>query len=210
MLTHGNIWRALDRLAQAHGLSASGLARKAGLDPTTFNPSKRVTPQGKPRWPSTESVAKVLAATGSEVGGFVGLLNDSPRALARQRVPIIGYAQAGSEGYFDDAGYPVGRGWDEVEFPDVGDPNAYALEVAGDSMEPVYRDGDRIIVSPEASIRRGDRIVVRTVGGEVMAKELLRRSASRLELKSLNAAHADPVLALDEVAWMARIIWASQ
>ena len=209
MLTHGNIWRALDRLAQAHGLSASGLARKAGLDPTTFNPSKRVTPQGKPRWPSTESVAKVLAATGSEIGGFVGLLNDSPRALARQRVPIIGYAQAGSDGYFDDAGYPVGKGWDEVEFPDVGDPNAYALEVAGDSMEPVYRDGDRIIVSPEASIRRGDRVVVRTVGGEVMAKELLRRSASRVELKSLNSAHADPVLALDQVAWMARIIWAS-
>ena len=210
MLTHGNIWRALDRLAEAHGLSASGLARKAGLDPTTFNPSKRVTPQGKPRWPSTESVAKVLAATGSEIGGFVGLLNDAPRALARQRVPIIGYAQAGSDGYFDDAGYPVGNGWDEVEFPDVGDPNAYALEVAGDSMEPVYRDGDRIIVSPEASIRRGDRVVVRTVDGAVMAKELLRRSASRVELKSLNSAHADPVLALDQVAWMARIIWASQ
>lgn len=210
MLTHGNIWRALDRLAKSHGLSASGLARKAGLDPTAFNPSKRVTPQGKPRWPSTESVAKVLAATGSEIGGFVGLLNDAPQALARQRVPIIGYAQAGSDGYFDDAGYPVGNGWDEVEFPDVGDPNAYALEVAGDSMEPVYRDGDRIIVSPEASIRRGDRVVVRTVDGEVMAKELLRRSANRVELRSLNSAHADPVLALEQVAWMARIIWASQ
>ena len=210
MLTHSNIWRALDRLAQAHGLSASGLARKAGLDPTTFNPSKRVTPQGKPRWPSTESVAKVLAATGSEIGGFVGLLNDAPVPLSRQRVPIIGYAQAGVEGFFDDAGYPVGNGWDEVEFPDVGDPNAYALEIAGDSMEPVYRDGDRIIVSPEASIRRGDRVVVRTVSGEVMAKELLRQSASRVELKSLNTAHADPVLGLDQMAWMARIIWASQ
>ena len=64
MMRHDDIWRAIDALAAEHGLSASGLARKAGLDPTAFNPSKRIGADGRARWPSTESVAKVLAATG--------------------------------------------------------------------------------------------------------------------------------------------------
>ena len=63
MLSHSQIWTALDRLAARAGLSPSGLAKKSGLDPTTFNKSKRITPDGRPRWPSTESVAKALDAT---------------------------------------------------------------------------------------------------------------------------------------------------
>ena len=210
MLKHGDIWKGIDRLAQRHGFSASGLARRAGLDPTTFNPSKRITPQGKPRWPSTESIAKILEATGSSMGDFVQLMQDRAGEGVRQRIPVIGYAQAGAEGYFDDAGFPAGSGWDEVLFPDVGDPHAYALEISGESMEPVYRDGDRIIVAPSQTPRRGDRVVVKTVDGEVMAKELVRTSANRVELKSINPLHPDRVLQRDEVAWLARIIWASQ
>ena len=155
--------------------------------------------------PSTESLSKILSATGSNMAEFVSLLAEPGEAAPR--IPILGYAQAGAEGYFDDAGYPAGTGWDEVLFPEVGDPHAYALEISGDSMEPVYRDGDRIIVSPAASIRRGDRIVVRTAGGEVMAKELTRQSANRLELRSFNPAHPMRTLKRPEVAWMARIIW---
>ncbi len=202
------MWHAIDLLAKRYGLSASGLARRSGLDPTTFNPSKRVTPQGKLRWPSTESLSKILAATGSNMGEFVSLLSEPGEATAR--VPIIGSAQAGAEGFFDDAGFPAGTGWDEVLFPEVGDPHAYALEISGDSMEPLYRDGDRIIVSPAASIRRGDRVVVRTAGGEVMAKELARLSANRIELRSFNIEHPTRALKRTEIAWMARIIWASQ
>jgi phage repressor protein C with HTH and peptisase S24 domain len=123
---------------------------------------------------------------------------------------VIGYAQAGESGFFDDAGYPVGAGWDEVVFPDIGDPHAYALEVSGDSMEPVYRDGDLIVLSPGANLRRGDRVVVKTVGGEVMCKELARMSANRVELKSVNTEHPDRTLLREEVAWMARVVWASQ
>jgi phage repressor protein C with HTH and peptisase S24 domain len=77
-------------------------------------------------------------------------------------------------------------------------------------MEPVFRDGDMVIVSPAAPIRRGDRVVVRTMRGEVMTKQLARRSARRVDLRSLNPAHADFTFDLAEVAWMHRIIWASQ
>jgi phage repressor protein C with HTH and peptisase S24 domain len=210
MLKHADIWRAIDRLAQAHGLSASGLARKAGLDPTTFNRSKRTSADGKLRWPSTESIAKILDATGSSFADFVGLASETPVRAQLQRIPVIGYAQAGSAGFFDDAGYPVGSGWDELAFPHIGDPHAYALEISGDSMEPVYRDGDIIVVSPSTSIRRGDRVVVRTRAGEVMAKLLARQTATRVELHSINPRHEGRMLGMEEIAWMARIIWASQ
>jgi phage repressor protein C with HTH and peptisase S24 domain len=210
MLRHQDVWRAIDRLATENGLSASALARRSGLDPTSFNKSKRVSRSGKPRWPTTESIAKILEATSKSMGHFVSLMNDGADGGILQRIPVIGYAQAGREGYFDDAGYPTGSGWDAVDFPNVGDPNAYALEVSGDSMEPVYRDGDVIVVSPSATIRRGDRVVVKTKDGEILAKQLLRRTADRIELVSFNPEHGSLELTQDDIDWMARIIWASQ
>src|SRR6202035_5882866 len=127
MLTHDQIWTALDRLAERGGLSASGLAKKSGLDPTTFNKSKRITPDGRERWPSTESVAKALAATNSSIDSFVQLIGDSTRTV--QAVPLLGFAQAGSGGHFDASGAPAGKGWDEVALPSANDEHAYALEI---------------------------------------------------------------------------------
>jgi phage repressor protein C with HTH and peptisase S24 domain len=209
MLTHESIWAALDALAVAKGMSPSGLARKAGLDATTFNKSKRVTPDGRARWPSTESVAKALEAAGASFDEFVGLVEGARKGRARG-LPLVGLAQAGDGGFFDDGGFPVGAGWDEVSFPDVADDKSYALEISGESMLPVYRDGDIVIVSPAAPVRRGDRVVVRTQDGEVLAKELKRRTARTIELKSLNPAHPDRVFKTEEVAWVARILWSSQ
>ncbi|WP_438279069.1 S24 family peptidase [Nitrobacter sp.] len=208
MLTHAQIWSALDRLAARAGLSPSGLARKAGLDPTTFNKSKRVTSDGRERWPSTESVAKALAATDTAIDTFVQFIEDTARVA--QAVPLLGFAEAGAGGYFDDGGFPVGKGWDEVGLPCVNDEHAYALEISGDSMKPAYRDGDVIVVSPGTPIRRGDRVVVKTKDGEVMVKELKRRTAKMIELQSLNPSHANRTLAASDVEWIARIVWASQ
>jgi phage repressor protein C with HTH and peptisase S24 domain len=209
MLTHAQIWTALDRLAARAGLSPSGLAKRAGLDATTFNKSKRITPDGRARWPSTESVAKALAATATSLDTFVTLFSDGTRGTA-PGVPLIGFAQAGSGGYFDEGGFPTGGAWDEAAFPAVNDEHAYALEISGESMRPAYRDGDIIVVSPAAPVRRGDRVVVKTKEGEVMVKELKRKTAKTIELQSLNAEHADRTLAAADVAWIARIVWASQ
>ena len=208
MLTHTQIWRALDALAARHNMSPSGLAKLANLDPTTFNKSKRAA-GGKLRWPSTESIAKVLVATGASLEDFVALVSESPARRTRM-VPLIGMAQAGAQGFFDDAGFPAGSGWEEIAFPELADEHCYALEITGDSMLPVYRDGDRILVSPSGSLRRGDRVVVKTHAGEVMAKQLGRMTAQRIELKSFNPAFEDRTFGLVEVAFIHRIIWASQ
>jgi phage repressor protein C with HTH and peptisase S24 domain len=209
MLTHAQIWTAIDRLAARAGLSASGLAKKAGLDPTTFNKSKRITPDGRARWPSTESVAKSLSATGTSVETFIALISETARPIT-QAVPLIGFAEAGSRGYFDDGGFPVGKGWDEIAFPSVNDEHAYALEISGNSMEPAFRKGDVIVVSPAAPTRRGDRVVVKTKEGEVMVKQLARKTAKTIELHSLNPEHPARTLSMSDVLWVARIMWASQ
>jgi phage repressor protein C with HTH and peptisase S24 domain len=213
MLSHRAIWDAIDSLAVRHGFTASGLARLAGLDATAFNKSKRVSKDGRERWPSTESIAKVLEATGEGFDAFLatgGAYLQGVGAPQGLTVPLLGLAQAGAGGFFDAAGFPSGQGWDEVTLPAAGDTGLYALEVTGDSMLPLYRDGDRIVVSPTEQVRRGDRVVVKTKDGEVMAKILARQTAKLVELHSLNPAHKPRLIDMKDMDWMARIIWASQ
>jgi len=211
VLSHARIWSAIDRLAAAHDLTASALARRAGLDPTTFNRSKRFAADGRPRWPSTESIAKILAATQTDFEQF--LAADGLRALDRRsptrEIPVLGLAQAGAGGYFDDGGFPVGHAWERIAFPGGGD-NVFALEVNGDSMLPLYRDGDTIIVVRDMPCRQGDRVVIKTRDGEIMAKVLHRRTGRSIDLVSLNPDHPPRTVMSGEVEWMARIVWASQ
>lgn len=247
MFSHQQVWSAIDALAARHGISVSKLARNAGLDPTTFNKSKRAVNDGRLRWPSTESLAKIMQSTGTSMEEFIFYLSPDktidgdrlpvpeasgasgffdreasgyssetlPGSLSKGpenafAVPLLGLAQAGAGGFFDDAGLPTGEGWDAVDFPFAGDETVYALEISGDSMLPLYRDGDRIIISPTQSVRRGDRVVVRTTDGEVMAKILARQTARTIDLHSLNPEHEPRQFDPREIDWMARIIWASQ
>ena len=211
MLTHKQIWTAIDSLAARHKLSPSGLAKLAGLDPTTFNRSKRETANGRMRWPSTESIAKVLQATGFSFGQFVTLVGGHEEPKAPQRlIPMLAMEKAGSTGHFDQTGLPSGRGWDEIAFPELADPHLYALEVHGDVWLPTYRDGDRIVVSPAAMPRRGDRVLVKTTNGEVMAKQLGSSSMKRIELQSFGGEPDDRVLGPEGIVFMHRIVWASQ
>jgi phage repressor protein C with HTH and peptisase S24 domain len=208
LLTHAQIWTALDRLAAHASLSPSGLARRAGLDPTTFNKSKRITTDGRERWPSTESLAKALAATDSSIENFVQLIGDG--ALPALSVPSIGLAQAAQRAHFDEHGHPAGKGWGEVALPSAEDEHAFALEISGDALAPAYRDGDVLLVSPATAIRRGDRVVVKRRDGEVMVGELKRRTTKTLELDVLGAAAGERTLAAADVEWIARIVWVRQ
>ena len=212
MLTHARLWAAIDALAALHHMSPSALAKSAGLDPTTFNPSKRVLPSGRERWPTTESLAKVLAATGATFDDLATLIRTVDGAGARlaQPFPLIGLTQAGVGGFFDDGGAPAGHGWDEIRFPEVADDDAYALEVAGDAMLPLYRPGDILIVSPNAEVRPGDRVLLRTFAGAVTAWVLKRRTARTLTLSAIEDTGSRHTIPRAEIDWLARIVWASQ
>jgi phage repressor protein C with HTH and peptisase S24 domain len=207
-LTHAQLWKAIDGLARREGLSASGLARRAGLDATSFNPSKRLGPGERPRWPSTESLTRVLEVTGLSLGEFADLAQDSVERPST--VPLLGLAQAGQDGFFDDAGLPAGEGWDQTPLPRAGD-TLFSLTISGDSMAPLYREGDRVLVDREVvDVRRGDRVVVRTITGETLAKEIATINARTVVLASINPAYEPRSIARWEIAWMSRILWVSQ
>jgi len=209
-LSHAALWKAVDALARREGLSVSGLARRAGLDATSFNPSKRFGPGDppRPRWPSTESLTRILQATRISLGDFAELADDA--APASTTIPLLGMAQAGVEGFFDDAGLPAGDGWEQTDLPLARD-GLFSLLITGDSMTPLYRESDRVIVDPAATdVRKGDRVVVRTVDGETMAKELTGLTTRTATLTSINPAFPPRALARRDIVWMARILWVSQ
>ena len=209
-LSHAQLWKAIDGLARHEGLSVSALAKRAGLDATSFNPSKRFGPGDppRPRWPSTESLTRILTATGLSLGEFATLARDAVERPAT--VPMLGMAQAGQDGYFDDAGLPVGDGWEQTDLPRPRD-SLLSLRIVGDSMAPLYREGDRVIVDREATeVRKGDRVVVRTTGGETLAKEVAALTAKSVALASVNPAYEGRNLARRDILWMGRILWVSQ
>ena len=94
-----------------------------------------------------------------------------------------------------------------MKLPSIAEEGVYALEVSGDSMVPLYREGDRVVVSPGETVRRGDRVVVRTRNGEVMIKVLARETSKTIELHSVNPAYAPRIVQRADVEWIARITW---
>ncbi len=208
VLKHANIWQAIDRLARERGLTTSGLAKLGGLDPTSLNKSKRHSQAGKPRWPSTESIAKILDATGTSLSEFLDYAGEDGGSM--RILPLIGTDRVTRRGLFDDFGHPIGEEWDSIPFPNMRDRQAFALEVTDDSMEPCYREGDVVVASPNTALRRGDRVLIRRKDSSILAMELVRRSARRIELKPFAGQAAEVVMTVDDIDWMVRIVWSSQ
>ena len=222
MLQHADVWRGIDRLAAKHGLSASGLARRAGLDPTAFNPSKRTTREGRSRWPSTESVAKVLAVTGETFGGFVSLTGAigtaadqatgkfNGRVAIGRSIPVVTLSKLVSEPCFDNSGQPIGRAWGRVMAPAIGDREVFAIEMNGQEFEPVYRAGDLIIASRDSEIRRGDRVVVGCSDDTVRIVRVGRQDSDGIAIEPVTTGREVTTLRNVDIRWIARIVWASQ
>ncbi|WP_428390629.1 helix-turn-helix transcriptional regulator [Lichenicoccus sp.] len=215
-MRHEDVWRALDTLAAEKGLSPSGLARAAGLDPTAFNRSKRATAHGRLRWPSTESLSRVLAATGASLETFTALVSGAPRALAglrpswrglghgpaARRLPQVAFSslQAGED--------PTESG-EETAAPIVADPGSYAIRLDSPAFEPVLREGALLIASPEVPVRAGDRVILREANGAIRAGIVSLAPADTIALESFGV--ADPsALPRGAIGWMHRIGWASQ
>ena len=213
-LTHRWIWNAIDTLAARHGLTPSGLARSAGLDPTTFNRSKRITPEGRPRWPSTESIAKVLEATGTTLDAFATLQLQRPLEFS---VDGIERGEiAGVEVVAEIHGGVV-LDWDPARSgAHAADPivtpmrRRFAIHVGDVSLEPAYSPGNLLIVSEASPPRAGDRVLIKLGGAPVVPRLLLATSETHITLASCTDGAQSRRVRRDEVDWMARIILVRQ
>ena len=211
MLKHDDIWRAIDTLASRNGLTASGLARKAGLDPTTFNKSKRVTASGRRRWPSTESLAKALEAVGASLNEFVSFVEaESDNGDQAGRIPVAAQSVASATTAFGDTGEPQGPTWSRRQLPEINDPDAYAIVVESRAHHPVWREGTLVVAAPQASTSPGDRVVVRMKSADIILGELVRQGPEGIEVKPISGDNATQTIANDEIAAVHRIVWAEQ
>ncbi|BBE72699.1 helix-turn-helix domain-containing protein [Oharaeibacter diazotrophicus] len=195
MLSHSGIWDVIDRLAERHGLTASGLARRAGLDATAFNPSKRIGGDGRPRWPSTESLAKVMEATGTSVADLARLVADEPLGA----LEVKGAAPAGFA--------PAGFAEDGVQPPLADVADAHVVTVAGPPLAPLYRPGDRLVVSASAPIGRGNRVLYTDETGATAVAEV-EAWGDTVALRGPDGATRR--LPRSAVVFAARILWVSQ
>jgi phage repressor protein C with HTH and peptisase S24 domain len=140
---------------------------------------------------------------------FVGLISERTSEAGR-KLPVLGLAQATGAGHFDLRGQPLGKDWEELLFAMPTDASAYALKVTGEELAPTYRDGAILVISPASAPRGGDRVVLMTRTGEFMLAELRNAPGTSIDVRPLAASQAERALAADDVAWMARIVWASQ
>lgn len=208
MLTHERIWKAIDLLAARNGLSASGLARRAGLDSTSFNKSKRVSADGRLRWPSTESVAKILDATGTDLDDFLALVLSDRSPTPNKVIPLIAMTEI--DDAFDDKGRPQGSNWNDLGFPELPTGTVFAVELTDTRMMPIYRDGDILVCASDIPLRRGDRVMLKLHQGDVIGGTLRRKTLTGIDVMPFGLAAAEISVADREAAWIARILWASQ
>ena len=194
MLSHDQIWNAIDSLAERYGLSASGLAKRAGLDPTTFNPSKRVSVDGRLRWPSTESLAKVLDATGADLDEFMALVGRKPTGKPRRKSNRLD-------------GFPSGQGLSTLAGA-IADRRNAVVKVESWEGAPLYGPGTMLVVSPDAP-RKGDRVAIMSRSG-LRLGTWRKKTAKQVELASLT--DSGPVIQIpaDDIIWLGRIRFASQ
>jgi phage repressor protein C with HTH and peptisase S24 domain len=114
---------------------------------------------------------------------------------AGRLVPIINKVAAGYPADFNDLDYPVGIADDYVRCPDLHDPNAFAVRVVGDSMEPRYHEGDIVIFSPAVEVQNGDDCFVRfTMPHETTFKRVFFEKEDKIRLQPRNERYSPTVV----------------
>lgn len=207
-MKYEQVWDAVDKLARLHGLSPSGLARKAGLDATTFNKSKRIRPDGKKRWPSLDSINKILEACNVSFEQFYHLIDEELHQESLNAIPYITYSLLGSQVNVNNDRL-VTENWKQVNFPDTT-ANLYAIDIDVSDFEPYYRMGSMVIVAQNSEIRKGDRIVVFLKNGTILMKEFVHRTPSTLVLRNIGDAENQDNVNITDIELVNRILWAGQ
>ena len=205
-MRHGDIWRGIDLLAQKHGLSASGLAKRAGLDPTAFNPSKRRHRDGRPRWLSTESLARVLDAVGEDLSAFAALMTG--RAAAA--LPLVTQEALAAADDLARLGEASAAEAPRVNLlSDAAAATCFVVEMTSDAFAPIYARGDRLVLTSGTPLKAGDRVIAKRHGEALLLGAVHLQATGEVELRGL--LHDGDVTSVDarKTDWIARILWAS-
>ena len=207
-MKYETIWSAVDNLAKALSMTPSGLAKKSGLDSTTFNRSKRIRPDGKKRWPSLDSINKVLEYCNISFEEFYNYGDNYDGHSNIQTIPFARLSNNVIPSYQEDNA-PDTTNWESIAFP-IRTNSAYALEIDTNEYEPVYKKGSTVLLLKNSEIRHGDRIAVFFNDGSKVLAEFMHRKPQTIELLSLKKSENEISVKIDDIAYINRIVWVSQ
>ncbi len=203
------IWNAIDKLAKINNMSPSAMAKKAGLNSTTFNKSKRIGPDGKKRWPSFESINKLIVAFNISLLDFYNIANPknpNQNTLWPNLLPVCNYSNLKNEKIEQNTF--VTSDWPKTAFPGR-DENLYMLELDISNFEPFYNNGSNLIISKHTDIRKNDMVIIISKNGTVTIGKFFRQTMEYIELLPINA-KASAKQSLSKIKMINRIVWASQ
>lgn len=203
MFTHDEIWGAIDALAQAHNYSTSGLAKKAGLDPTTFNKSKRITADGKPRWPSTESITKSLNATDATLQDLVNLIENKPTASAKGKNALLEHYVLSSAGL------------DRRNQKNLSDitqlaKDSFAITIDSPQWAPTYKKGTTLIATPATVFTLETTVVIETIDKNILIMTVENEDSHSVSLRAIVLNEPDRRIEKSDILRASKILWASQ
>lgn len=99
------------------------------------------------------------------------------------RIPVLGRAIAGSAKIVWDNGRP--QEWVERP-PYLTNPDAFAIYVNGESMQPRYFPGERVYIDPSKPLSRDCFVTVECKDDTAVVKQYVRHDDSKVELRQLN------------------------
>lgn len=207
-MKYETVWDAVDKLAEKNGLSPSGLARKAGLDSTTFNKSKRIRTDGKKRWPSLDSINKILDACNITFEQFYNLANNDGDGEFSSSIPYIKHSKLFENKTKKENTIDTSL-WDKIRFPD-GAANLYAIDLDTNEFEPYYRKYSTLIVSKNSEIRQGDKVIIINKNNDATINEFIKRTAKTIEVSELNHKETEKSILINDIKIINRILWAGQ
>lgn len=125
--------------------------------------------------------------------GYINLIEDEQNDLLKKigatplsdiqtvSIPILGTVKAdynylAQENIIDYVGFKLKK--TDVE-------SYYALNIVGDSMEPLFDDGDTVLVHKQEDFENGDNCVVLINGDEATVKQVYKNE-NGIELKAVN------------------------
>ena len=140
---------------------------------------EQLTSDGFPRKSGTALPFLPLPDTDVQVLAYAG------RSRNQTKVPVVGTAMLGEEGYYTELEHPTGHGDGYVEHYSA-DTNAYALRVKGDSMHPAIRHGQFVLVEPNGQCVPGENVLLSLHDGRKMVKELVTERPDSITVMSVN------------------------
>lgn len=173
------------------GWKANQLSYYSGLSESEI--SRLLRGEREPSFKSTEKICQTLKIPLSGALHITGLLPKNLEVVEvnteLKKIPVISWVKANHFHHIEDP-YPPGFGDDYIFLSAKGD-KLIALKIVGDCMEPMFLEGEYIVVDPETFPESGDYAVFKDTESDEATFKQFKRYGDKIILHPLNPKHKD-------------------